>query len=312
MEPELVPVNCRTSTKLRIPHLSGNFSLVGVLEQLEPHQVTNERKIALVATMNIYFYRFFYVSLRHKDYLFQKRLALRLPFDSFRFDFRGNHESGGQWRQGGFADDAEDLVTVVAYLRSTYGYEVDMVVGHSRGSVVGMHWLCTSEEGKRVRALVNVSGRLIRYSQPIDGTEAYKEEFATKGYYDWNVVVARKAVVQKIYPHDLEEFSRWNSDIVRGKFPSSTDVLTIHGLADGTVPVYDAVIYARIFGARAPGTHNLHLIEDADHNFTGRQDEIVDCILEWWEGKMFGIFDHRGVQNRNSGQAIASGKYTAL
>lgn len=32
---------------------------------------------------------------------------------------------------------------------------------------------------------------------------------------------------------------------------------------------YDAIIYARIFGARAPGTHNLHLIEDADHNFTG-------------------------------------------
>lgn len=71
----------------------------------------------------------------------------------------GNHESGGQWTQGGFADDVEDLVAVVAYLRSTYGYEVDMVVGHSRGSVVGMHWLCTAEEGKRVRALVNVSGR---------------------------------------------------------------------------------------------------------------------------------------------------------
>lgn len=32
---------------------------------------------------------------------------------------------------------------------------------------------------------------------------------------------------------------------------------------------YDATIYARTFGARAPGTHHLHLIEDADHNFTG-------------------------------------------
>lgn len=72
---------------------------------------------------------------------------------------RGNHESGGQWRQGGISDDVEDLVTVVAYLRSTYGYEVDMVVGHSRGSIAGMHWLCTAEDGRRVRALVNVSGR---------------------------------------------------------------------------------------------------------------------------------------------------------
>lgn len=161
-------------------------------------------------------------------------------------------------------------MTVVAYLRSTYGYEVDMVVGHSRGSVAGMHWLCTSEEGKRVRAFVNVSGRyrmhvspwfslfsartdmviiqriygdygefqgLTRYSPVLDGAKAYQEEFAAKGYYDWNVVVARKAVVQKIYPHDLEEFSRWKSSIVWDQFPLSIHVLTIHGLADETVPV---------------------------------------------------------------------------
>jgi len=50
-------------------------------------------------------------------------------------------------------------VTVVDYLRRIYGYEVDVVVGHSRGSVVGMHWLCTSEEGQRARAMINVSGR---------------------------------------------------------------------------------------------------------------------------------------------------------
>ena len=31
-----------------------------------------------------------------------------------------------------------------------------------------------------------------------------------------------------------------------------------------------------------PGTHTLHLMEDADHNFTGRQDEVVASILEWW------------------------------
>jgi pimeloyl-ACP methyl ester carboxylesterase len=73
--------------------------------------------------------------------------------------YSGNHESGGQWKQSGFAQDVQDLVTVVAYLRSTYGYEIDVVVGHSRGSVVGMHWLCTSEEGQHARAMVNASGR---------------------------------------------------------------------------------------------------------------------------------------------------------
>ncbi|KIJ62674.1 hypothetical protein HYDPIDRAFT_114347 [Hydnomerulius pinastri MD-312] len=267
----------RKSTKLQIPQPAEDCTLVGILEQLAPDQPTLGRKIALIL----------HGTMGHKDYLFQKRLALRLPFDSFRFDFRGNHESGGQWKQGGFAQDVEDLVTIVAYLRTTYGYEIDMVVGHSRGSVVGMYWCCTSEEGNRVRALVNVSGRY-RMHRIYDGAEAYKEEFDTKGYYDWNVTVARKPLVQRIYPQDLEEFSRWNSGVVWDKFPPSIDVLTIHGLADRTVPVYDAIIYARAFGATAPGTHSLNLIEDADHNFTGRQDEVVDCILEWWEAKCSG------------------------
>lgn len=65
-------------------------------------------------------------------------------------------------------------------------------------------------------------------------------------------------------------------------------------------PRYDALIYARALSHRNPGTHNLHLVEDADHNFTAvcfvlgciqrfsvdaiysqRQDEVVNTVLEW-------------------------------
>lgn len=72
----------------------------------------------------------------------------------------GNHETPGIWRQGALTDDVVDLSTVVTYLTNgQFGYEVDLLVGHSRGSVVAFHWLCTSEEGKRVSGFVNVSGR---------------------------------------------------------------------------------------------------------------------------------------------------------
>ncbi|KAG0704852.1 ectomycorrhiza-regulated esterase [Suillus ampliporus] len=262
----------RKSTKLRIPHSQDDCELVGVLEQLTPEEPTQGRKIALIL----------HGTMGHKHYLFQKRLAQRFPMDSFRFDFRGNHESGGQRTQGGFGKDVEDLVTVVSYLRSTYGYEIDVVVGHSRGSVVGMHWLCTSEEGQRAHAMINVSGRY-RMHRIYDNVKNYKEQWDTKGYFERTLSVARQTVVERIYPHDLEEFSQWNTEIVWDKFPAHIDVLTLHGLADKTVPVYDAVLYSRIFGARTPGTHSLHLIEEADHNFTNRQDEIVDCILGWWD-----------------------------
>ena len=70
---------------------------------------------------------------------------------------RGNHETGGEWRVGAILNDVADIDTVVAYLHKEYGYVVDLLVGHSRGVISGMRWMCTSEESKKVRAFVNVS-----------------------------------------------------------------------------------------------------------------------------------------------------------
>jgi len=220
---------------------------------------------------------------RHKDYLFQKRLALRLPFDSFRFDFRGNHETGGTWKQGALDEDVDDVSAVADYLQTTYGYVIDMLVGHSRGSIVGFRWICTHKEGKNVTAYVNISGRY-RMRRILDGPggQLWKESFSKQGYFEWKVEVARKLVVGVVRPQDVEEFCNFDTSLVWDKFPSGTDVLTLHGLSDKTVPPYDGLIYARALGNRSPGTHNIHFLEDADHNFTGHQDEIVDIILDWW------------------------------
>ncbi|KAG9315683.1 hypothetical protein JVU11DRAFT_3329 [Chiua virens] len=288
----LSPALVRTSTKLHIPHPAGDFTLVGVLEQLESSRPTNGRKIALVGIQSILTWTPI-LRITRRSCMEQWDIKITCSRNGSRRRCPLIHldSTFGEITKAAASGDRGDLPTTSRTLwRSSltsgvpYGYEIHMLVGHSRGSVAGMYWLCTSEQGKGVSALVNVSGRY-RMHRIYDGVDAYKEQWATKGYFDWNVVVARKPVVQKIYPHDLEIFSRWNSAIVWDKFPSNIDVLTIHGLADRTVPVYDAVIYARAFGSRAPGTHNLHLIEDADHNFTGRQDEIVDCILEWLEAK---------------------------
>ena len=75
--------------------------------------------------------------------------------------YRGNFETPGQLRFAGFEDDILDLHVVVQYLTREYGYVIDLVVGHSRGSVAGMIWLCRypKEETGTVRGFVNVSGR---------------------------------------------------------------------------------------------------------------------------------------------------------
>ena len=59
-------------------------------------------------------------------------------------------------------NDVEDLRIVVAYLSQTYGYHVDLIIAHSRGSTVGFRWMCTLNlaEGERPPSgYVNLSAR---------------------------------------------------------------------------------------------------------------------------------------------------------
>ncbi|KAF8192177.1 ectomycorrhiza-regulated esterase [Pholiota molesta] len=277
----------RASTKLYIQHpTEPDIKLVGILEQLEPSKPTQGRKIALIL----------HGTMGHKDYLFQRRLAVKLPLDSFRFDFRGNHETGGVWKQGALADDLVDLQAVVDYLKQTYGYVIELLVGHSRGSVVAFRWLATTGDGRKVGAFVNASGRyrMAKITESPAGT-VWREHFAKHGFYTWNVTVARQKIVAKITPEDLQTFVNWDTSFVWDQFPPAIDVLTLHGLSDKTVPPFDALIYARALGNRSPGTHTLHLMEDADHNFTGRQDDVVDAILQWWEQRERGEISKTGI-----------------
>jgi len=158
---------------------------------------------------------------------------------------------------------------VVKHLESKYGYVVTMIVSHSRGSGAAMRYLCTHDEvAANVRWFVNVSGR---YRMRVDHEKLYPglgNSFKTLGYYEFQATIAREPRTIRIYPHQVENYRSWDTSIVWDRFPIHTHVLTIHGIQDPEVPVYDAVLYSRALGLRSPGTHNLCLIEDADHNFT--------------------------------------------
>jgi len=266
----------KKTTKLFIPHPhEENCSIAGVLEQLAPDQPTQGRKIALIL----------HGSMGHKDYLFQKRLALRLPIDSFRFDFRGNFETPGPWRLGNIDDDILDIHVVVEHLTKQLGYVLDLIIGHSRGSVAGMLWLCrypVTETGS-VRGYVNVSGRYRMYKLYDQMRKPEnQQQIDAQGYYELKATVARRPFMARVTPEDHHEFASIDSSIFWHRFPAAVDVLTMHGLKDVVVPPYDAIIYAQAFGARTPGTHNLCIVEEADHNFTGIADEVVSTVLEWW------------------------------
>ncbi|KZT12015.1 ectomycorrhiza-regulated esterase [Laetiporus sulphureus 93-53] len=270
-----IPITSKKSTKLYIPHPHEETgSIAGVLEQLSPGESTHGRRIALIM----------HGTMGHKDYLFQKRLALRFPVDSFRFDFRANFESPGTFSFGKIELEVIDLHVVADYLMKQYGYVIDLLVGHSKGSVVAMLWLCTypkSETGS-VRGYVNVSGRY-RVEKMYDQMRKpeNQQQLAAQGFYELKATVARKPVVHRITEQDHHEFAGIDTTIVWNRFPKEIHVLTMHGLRDTVVPPYDAIIYAEAYSSRTEGTHNLYIVDEADHNFTGMADHVAATILQW-------------------------------
>ncbi|KAM6490864.1 hypothetical protein JOM56_013658 [Amanita muscaria] len=195
-----------------------------------------------------------------------------------------------------FKDDAQSTTTVVDYLQNTYDYVPQLIVSHSLGSLAAFYWICygRTPDGQQLPAFVNVSGRY-RKKTLYESTKEWQKSFNEQGYYEYTGTVARKPVTFRIYLNDFERFANWDTAFVWHKFPSTTDVLTVHGMSDTTVPPQrtdtekvlkrrsDALIYAKALGARRPGTHALHLMEGAGHTFTGHIDELIGSILEWWE-----------------------------
>ncbi|KIJ54913.1 hypothetical protein M422DRAFT_24793 [Sphaerobolus stellatus SS14] len=258
-------------TRYYIPHPDDpNCKIAGDLEQLEPDLPTRGRPVALIL----------HGVMGHKDYLFQKRLAKKLPMDSFRFDFRGNHETPGTWNMSAFGNDIADVDAVVKFLHNELGYKVDMVIGHSRGAIVAFKWTCSTPEGRAISYFVNCSGRH-RMERMRSRNVVYGPKIEEQGFYEWKVIVARKEKIGKIFAGDVERFASWDTSYVWDQFPQDTHALTVHGLADDVVPPYDAILYARALSARKPGTHTLHMVEDGNHNFTGKYDEVNDTIVEW-------------------------------
>ncbi|KIO19080.1 hypothetical protein M407DRAFT_246290 [Tulasnella calospora MUT 4182] len=186
----------------------------------------------------------------------------------------------------GFVNDLQDIDAVVAHLKTQYGYRVDLLIGHSRGSIVGMRWLSTAPEGQGVSGYVNVSAR---YRMKLHTYyDRWREGFEKKGVFHWKVRVAGKQVVREVTPEHIRDFEEVDTSSVWTKFPANTDVLTVHGLDDQVVPPFDGMIYARAFSNRTTATHTLHYVEGADHNFIRHYDEVVDTILGWWDQKTKG------------------------
>lgn len=213
----------------------------------------------------------------HKDYLFQKPLARALPLalgiDTFRFDFRGNGESEGLANFSNFEGDVDDLSHCVEFLREHFDYDIYALIGHSRGAIVSLRY---ATEIARVPYVINCSGRY-RMKLILSRMSMWEPEWKEKGYYLVKNRVRGREIEMKLTRSDVDAFVEYDSSIIKD-LPPETDVLTIHGLNDEVVPVQDAALIANILAPR----HTLHLLPNANHNFVGKNNQVVAIIVDYF------------------------------
>ena len=216
-------------------------------------------------------------------------LASRLTKDyqchTVRFDFAGNGHSDGDWRYGGFAREADNLGTVVDYLRDVMGCSnIVCVIGHSKG-VQPILDLAVREETRsndglqRIPCFVALSGRYFdgcRHEDETTNDDGHDKDSSTRAVHALftpsqiaalqtdNVVDARTPMGGRVQltSQDLDDVTSRDSGIIQGAHQGR--FLIVHGDEDEVVPVHNA---AR-FEAAAPHGEVL-IVEGADHNYNG-------------------------------------------
>lgn len=226
----------------------------------------------------------------HRDYCYQKlvahRLAVELGYYSLRIDFRGcgdldEHPDPDQGRT--IACDMEDIQTCAEYLLDSNRNAVQAnflllaIIAHSRGSVAMFMWAVAQEEllrtGKRDTAiivpnLINCSLRF-RSETVFDRYTFLDDEF---DFVEQPALRYGKIQATKVTKSELLSLVKPDMTRIR-ELSTSWSVLSVYGLEDHIIPREDCAYFANTLN-RGPYTHQLELIEGADHNFYG--DKVED------------------------------------
>lgn len=196
---------------------------------------------------------------------------------SFRFDFSGNGESEGQFLYGSYWKDVEDLRAVLVYFRGK-GHKVDTVIGHSKG---GNAVLLYASKYPDISTVINISGRFA-LDRGIKGRlgKDFKHRIHEYGFID--VKDKSGNVLYRVTKESLMDRLLTDTKSAALSIPKSCRVLTIHGSKDEIVPVTNAFEFDKLIA-----NHSLHVIEEADHNYTRHQDDVVYSVLSFikasWE-----------------------------
>ena len=172
-------------------------------------------------------------------------------FSILIFDFTGNGESEGEFSEGNYTQEIDDLGKAIDFVKKL-GYGKISLIGHSMGGAVSI--LRTSKDS-RINHIVSIAspGDSSRFREKYINTYEKRKQLNKKGYI---ILKKNNKKLTKEFLEDVEKYDVINS-VKKIKIP----FLIMHGDKDETVPIQTA---KRLYG-NANKPKYLEIINDADH-----------------------------------------------
>lgn len=187
-----------------------------------------------------------------------------IGFDTLRFSFSGNGDSGGRFEDATIRKEVGDLLAVLSVAKKSYSRIC--YIGHSMGAAVGV---IVAAENAEIDCLVSLAGM-------VDTAAFAKEEFgALKPGTDFmweDESCPLSAAFMEDLCHGIGSVMSYAEKVEQ-------PWLLLHGTADDVVLIKDTEAVARLKGDRVTTV----VIKDADHSF-GEADVkrlLLSRVTEW-------------------------------
>ena len=185
-------------------------------------------------------------------------------FDTLRFSFAGNGESGGDFRDASITKEVADLDAVITAVCSSYPNIC--YIGHSMGAAVGV---IQAAQDKHIDALVSLAGMV--------NTKAFAEtEFGEETPETGCMWEDPECPLSTVYMADLCE-------TIQSVAPQAEQIsipwLLLHGSEDDVVRSKDTEQVAQI----KANSVNVVYIEGADHSFNDPEHkaQLTTVVTTW-------------------------------
>ena len=206
--------------------------------------------------------------------------GLKTKWSVLRFDFEGNGDSSGEWSYADYEREVRNISDIIEYSEKNFNIKIVAIIGHSKA---GADVYISASRKNLIKnpncCFISLGGRLTFGKPEKRFTKEELEICQKNGEFLWEHngkkwKITQKAIDERKNMDPKKELK--NLDDLRRK-----RILQVHGKIDTSTPVEEAYVVEK----EIPEAE-IRWIENANHFFKGKENDMVNAVVDWLNIKL--------------------------